>query len=137
MVKQIQEYSLKTVLFFLAMSGSISAFSQGRTTDYNFNTSNLVNDINQELNDHKPHGEYRSYVISGVFKKLSNARAYVNNYRSESGNEVFIFKEEGEMYYVCPEGPLKLDDAKKLAEKLNNQDNTNSLSDGNVWILTK
>ena len=50
---------------------------------------------------------------------------------------MFIFKEDGEKYYVCPGGPYKLEDAKKLVEKLNNQDNTQSLSEGKVWILTK
>ena len=101
------------------------------------NTADFINDINQELNDHKPHGEYRSYVISGVFKELSNARAFMKTYRKEATNEVFIFKEPNDKYYVAVKGPITLEEAKALTTKLNQQASTQNLSNGHVWILTK
>lgn len=131
--------SLITIVFFWAfISSSFSQTAESLAKDYNLNTSDLINDINEPYNVHKPHDEYRYYVISGVFNELSNARVFMKKYRTESvNNEVFIFKEPQGAYYVAVEGPLKLEDAKQLAAKLNEQSNTKKLSDGNVWIFTK
>ena len=130
--------NIKYVGFVVVLFITQISFSQNDKTasDFNINTTDLVHDINNDLNERKPHGEYNCYVISGVFKQLNNAKAYMKSYRSESGNTIFIFKEL-EKYYVAVEGPVNINEAKELAKKLNSTENTQNLSNGSVWIYVK
>ncbi len=107
-------------------------------TQFKLYPKDWVNDINHESNAHRPHDEYRCYVIGGVFKSLSNAKSFLAKYRETLDVEkAFIFREPSELYYVAIDGPLKREDAMKLVAEINAKSEAQQLSGEDVWIKTK